>query len=610
MQELVGQVVLGEHRLERLVRSDGSLSLFESVSTVDQGTYAVMVAHEVRVETAATAIEAAVDRAGRHAVGVKGLVSLLRGTTLATDERTRLAVVRRGAPSDDPLPARASIADAVRMLEPLAEALAILHEQGLVHGAICPLTLGQRNGALVLDFFGLGAAAEAASGARGSRDLLAPAYRPPELRGERPATPGPWTDIAALATVALELITGQRNLLADSPEPPPLEAFGLIVSPQVTDLFARTLSSTPRQRPLDARAFLRELLAGASAPIRPAEARVSAPVAPLPSQHTPAPPPAEPTAPAPPLPPPPGPPDLEAMHEARHRRLLFMLVGTGLALMLGGMGLAAIYVFQGPGGLFLPIASGSIPLPPAPPSAAASSSSAAGLPPGPTMPLAPAHGAAIYPADATTLLPVTADGAVWGDRDALATLILFGDLTCPFTARALASLPTLATRFGTELRIAFKHYPLPGSKEARQAAEAAAIAWDTGKSDSFWRFVSAATRQGGQFDDGRLEELGIKSGLPAGAITDGLTRHSQRLLIDRDIELGRRLGIRGTPVLFVNGRRMDGLNAPEKIARLIDFEIKRARDTLTKGTPRDALYARQVTTNVTTSKGEEPIPDR
>ncbi|MCS6901274.1 MAG: thioredoxin domain-containing protein [Myxococcales bacterium] len=603
-EALLGQVVLGEYRLDRLVREDEALAVFEAISMVDQGVYTVLVAPEVKIETAATAIEAAVDRASRNVVGVRGVVSLLRGATVTSLSPPVLAVVRRGGVEPEPLPARLSIPDAVRLLTPLAEALAVLHNLGLVHGALCPLTVGRRGDELILDFFGLGAAAEAASGARGARDLLAPAYRPPELRGDRPSSPGPWTDTAALAILALKLISGVRGPLAEDGSLPPLESLGLVVSPLVTDLFSRTLSPTPRLRPLDPRVFLRELLMGASAPVSPPSARVSLPVGEAPASSE-----QSEVAPTPVIVPEtipstraserlPEPPDTEVMQERRQRRLLAMLVSSGLLLLLGGTAAAMLLVLRegkkvdssSPGPVSTPVVS-----------------TATMAPVVPSMPPVRVRGATTYPADEKALIPVPAGAAVWGDRDALVTLVIFGDLTCPLTARALATLPSLATKFGEELRVVFKYYPAPGDLEAARGAMAAAIAWDTGGMEIFWKFVSAVSQTRGKLDEATLERLGVEVGLGAGTISRGLAGATPGI-IAQDIELGRRLGVRGTPVLFLNGRRMDGFQPAAKLGKVIEHELRKIRPLLSGGTPPDRLYADRVMSNVTTSEGERLSP--
>jgi protein-disulfide isomerase len=630
---LLGRQLLGEYRLDRLVRVDDALALFEATSTVDGGSYAALVALQLSVETSSTALESAADRAGRFAVGLRGVTPLFHARSESLDGQPRLVVVRRGVAGEGfsslvtERPRTAS--EVARLLDPLAVALAVLHDQGSVHGAVCPTTLTVR-GDLTLDFFGLSSVAEVASGARGARDVMPAAYRAPELTAAHPSIPGPWSDVFSLALLALELLSGQSGIGGRAAGPVTPRSLGLAVSHRMQDLFERALASAPARRPLDARAFLQEMLAAASDPVVPLvpPASPSGPVD-RPSRERLAPfnPPVSeavrfgtvgPAAPPPsgpvltPLPPPvaPGPPRLAAPRRLveESEPWLGFLVGLGVLVLLAGMGGSVLFVLfrakNPPPPVIVstsPPSSGPVAVPTMAPSVAS------GAPPGParTALVPPATGKpATFPADLAALVPVEADSAVWGDRDALVTMTIFGDLTCPFTARQLDQLPALSARFGDQLRVVFKHYPNPASEEAELASEAAAAALARGKAETFWRFLDGATR-GDHLAPGALEDLGVKSGLAAGVITAALTSHDQKAAVERDIDLGRRLGVRGTPVLFLNGRRYNGYQPPEQLSLHLASEIKKATSELSRGTQAEQLYAVRVTRNVTTADGEK-----
>lgn len=629
---LPGRLLLGEYRLDRLVRADDALALFEATSTVDGGAYAALVALRLSVETSSTALESAADRAGRFAVGLRGVTPLFHARSEPLDGQPRLVAVRRGVAGEGfsslvtERPRTPS--EVARLLDPLAVALAVLHDQGSVHGAVCPTTLSLRGGDLSLDFFGLSSVAEVASGARGARDVMPAAYRPPELTAAQPSTPGPWSDVFSLALLALELLSGQSAIGGRGAGPVSPRALGMAVSHRMQDLFERALAVAPARRPLDARAFLQEMLAAASDPIVPLvpPAPASGPVVaaerdrlapfnpPVPASirvgsgegasspfgpdRSPTPPPVAPVV--------SGPPRLAAPRRLAEESepWLGFLVGLGALVLIAGMGGSVLFV------LFR----AKNPPPPVIVSASpASSGPAVAAPPSAGAPLLPARTAlvppasgkpATFPADLGALIPVEPDAAVWGDRGALVTMTIFGDLTCPFTARQLDQLPALSARFGDQLRVVFKHYPNPASEEAELASEAAAVALVRGKPETFWRFLDGATR-GAHLDQGGLEELGIKSGLAAGLITTGLGSHEQKALVERDVELGRRLGVRGTPVLFLNGRRFNGFQPPEQLALHLTSEIKKATTELSRGTQAEQLYAVRVTRNVTTVDGEK-----
>jgi protein-disulfide isomerase len=621
---LLGRLLLGEYRLDRLVRSDDALALFEATSAVDGGPYAALVALQLSVETSSTALESAADRAGRFAVGLRGVTPVFHARSEPLDGATRLVVVRRGVPGEGfsslvtEHPRTAS--EVARLLDPLAVALATLHDQGSVHGAVCPTTLTLK-GDLTLDFFGLSGVAEVASGARGARDVLPAAYRPPELGAASPSTPGPWSDVFSLALLALELLSGQTAIQSRAAVVTP-RSLGLVVSNRMQDLFERALAVAPARRPLDARAFLQEMLAAASDPVVPnappaspsgsvERGRLAPFNPPVPDSNRPGS--DGVTAPASA-----GAERGPVVHGparlAAPRRLaeesepwLGFLVGLGVLVLLAGMGGGVLFVLfraRNPG-LPVIVSTGSVP----------SGSPVAGpVPSASETPAGPARAAlvppttskpATFPADPGALVPVEPGAAIWGDRSALVTMTIFGDLTCPFTAKQLDQLPALSARFGDQLRVVFRHYPNPASEDAALASEAAAVALAHGKQETFWRFLDGATRSNARLDQGRLEELGIKSGLAAGTITSGLGSHEQKGAVERDVELGRRLGVRGTPVLFLNGRRYNGYQPPDQLALHLTAEIKKASSELSRGTPPEQLYAARVTRNVTTVDGEK-----
>lgn len=618
---LVGQVVLGEHRLEELVRDDGALATFAATSTVDGGRYTVVVAPNVAVETAATAVETAASRAARHAVGLRGLLPILSARPLPMDEVPHLAVVRRG----EPMRALASVrderprsaAEVARLLEPIAVALTALHDQGVVHGAVTTGTIVMRDDVATLDLFGISAAAEAASGARGARDVVPVALRAPEL-GAAPMSPGPWTDAYALARVALELLAGAA-VPAGTPR-----SLGLEVPDRVEELFRLALAESPSPRPGVAR-FQKDLAAFAldAPPARASGAaargsgpqleppRPSGPVGAAASdvRRDPQAPPLAPTplGPAPPPPPPSPPPP--SVREPGSAVLAWSIAGILAFFALVMAGSLAYVLTQGP-----PAAGSASTSPPAPPppiatatASTAPSTSGTARAPDALDGLGTVRTGTVptYPADAEALIPVHADAAVRGDRDALVTLVVFGDLTCPFTAKTLASIPGLEAKFGPDLRVVLAAFPLPSHPDAAAASEASLAVLRVGGPAAFWKLV-ASVAQNGRADAGRLEELGIRAGVPAGTVTDALAKHPDRARLERDVDLGRRLGVRGTPTLFFNGRRLDGHHAPEVLAAFVEHELRRARE-VKSSVPRDRLYQSRVLANVTTSEGERPV---
>jgi serine/threonine-protein kinase len=169
------------------------------------------------------------------------------------------------------------LADVVKLLDSAVDAVAYAHAQGVVHRDLNPgnLFLAKTPAGVrlkVLDFgvakimtdsaIAMGPTARTVGNVR----MFAPAYGAPEQFDESAGAIGPWTDVYALALVALEAFTdrtvmlgehlGEFALKALDPENRPTpRALGLAVGDQVEEVFTRALALSPARRPQDAGEF-------------------------------------------------------------------------------------------------------------------------------------------------------------------------------------------------------------------------------------------------------------------------------------------------------------------------------------------------------------------
>lgn len=163
-------------------------------------------------------------------------------------------------------------------------------------------------------------------------------------------------------------------------------------------------------------------------------------------------------------------------------------------------------------------------------------------------------------------LPV-GNSPVLGPKDARYTLVVFGDLQCPFCRRIDPFLRELVDdpELKGKVNVVFKHYPLSFHKQARPAARIAIgvqkVAGDVAAWD-FMGLVYAAT-DAELGDDLYLRTLD-RLKLPRGAVLEAAQESSAQLAADA--ALAEQAGIRGTPTLFVNGwelkrRSVEGVKA-------------------------------------------------
>jgi protein-disulfide isomerase len=168
-------------------------------------------------------------------------------------------------------------------------------------------------------------------------------------------------------------------------------------------------------------------------------------------------------------------------------------------------------------------------------------------------------------------------GAPTAGRDnAPVTLVEFSDFQCPFCSRFVPTLKKVEEKFGDRVKIVYRQFPLTSIHPAAfKAAEASLCAHEHGK---FWQMHDA------MFAD--QKKLGV-SDLKATAATLGLDRKKFDTCLDtgryteqvqHDLAEGQRLGITGTPAIFINGVELRGGAVPyETVAAAIDRELARSQ---------------------------------
>ena len=168
-----------------------------------------------------------------------------------------------------------------------------------------------------------------------------------------------------------------------------------------------------------------------------------------------------------------------------------------------------------------------------------------------------------------------------GPADALVTIIEFSDFHCPFCSRVGPTLAQIHEQYGDDVRVAFKHNPLPMHPNAPLASATTLAAGAQGK---FWEMHDMVfenqRRQTREDMESFAEELGLDMG-EFRAFLDGDEGAAQ---IEADTALARQVGARGTPHFFINGRRLRGAQPVTAFQEVIDSEIALANQLIADGT--------------------------
>ncbi|HEX5431925.1 MAG TPA: DsbA family protein [Bryobacteraceae bacterium] len=159
------------------------------------------------------------------------------------------------------------------------------------------------------------------------------------------------------------------------------------------------------------------------------------------------------------------------------------------------------------------------------------------------------------------------------------TIVEFGDLECPdCKMEAPALREDVSKAFPGKVRVYFKDFPLESIHPWARAAAIAGRCVYRQNGDSFWKFYDWIYDNQDQIDP---DNLNAKIMSWAATAKDIDTVQLGRCIgtkatepeVNRNIAEGRALGVNGTPTLFINGRKIGGLQSPV-LQQVIDIELK------------------------------------
>lgn len=156
------------------------------------------------------------------------------------------------------------------------------------------------------------------------------------------------------------------------------------------------------------------------------------------------------------------------------------------------------------------------------------------------------------------------------NQTARLVLDVWCELQCPSCTSALDDLRLLRDRYGDDLDVRLRHFPLDKHPHAFAAAQAAEEAMAQGQG---WPYATAVLgrvaeldRRGEPFLVDVARELGLDAEEFDTALIDG--RHI--LAVDADQAEGKAIGVTGTPTYVIGGQRLDGGKSQEGLRARIE----------------------------------------
>lgn len=156
---------------------------------------------------------------------------------------------------------------------------------------------------------------------------------------------------------------------------------------------------------------------------------------------------------------------------------------------------------------------------------------------------------------------------VLGKPEAPVTIVAFSDYRCPYCRDLSQTLDQLLERHPDDVRVVYRNYPLHDDSAA--LAQAALCAADQGKFAPYHQNVFA--RNAGAKD---VAAIAVDVGLDLPSFDACIKDERHRSRIDDDMKEGQRLGISGTPTLFVAGQRLRGAQSLERLTSAVQQALR------------------------------------
>ena len=167
-------------------------------------------------------------------------------------------------------------------------------------------------------------------------------------------------------------------------------------------------------------------------------------------------------------------------------------------------------------------------------------------------------------------VPINIQGAPFlGPENAPVVIVAFSDFECPYCGTVGALFDEALAKHPKEVKIVFKQFPLAMHKLAQSAALASLAAHRQGK---FWQYHDLLFENQKSLSEAKYVELAKKLGLDLDKFNKDYKAPVNQQTLERDMADAQLAGVRGTPTIFVNGRRLKERNSKD-LQQMISQEL-------------------------------------
>ena len=146
------------------------------------------------------------------------------------------------------------------------------------------------------------------------------------------------------------------------------------------------------------------------------------------------------------------------------------------------------------------------------------------------------------------------------------TIVEFTEFQCPYCSRIAPTMQELNKKYPDQIKFVYKHFPLSFHSNAKAAAAASIAAQNQGK---FWEFRYELAPHSRELSDSVYIAVAEKIGLDIEKFKKEMVLDSaMEARIDKDFQLGVKVGVQGTPNFYINGKRQDRFS-PDLVEKML-----------------------------------------
>ena len=164
-----------------------------------------------------------------------------------------------------------------------------------------------------------------------------------------------------------------------------------------------------------------------------------------------------------------------------------------------------------------------------------------------------------------------------GGPDAPIQIVKFSDFKCPACKLGAYSLHPVFSKYGNQVRLTFKNFPLDPrcNRLVKQnihpsACEAAKVAYCAGKQGKFEAVYQEFFENQEAFGKTRPTDMAIALGVNAEELKACVESSETQQLINRDVDEGESLEVESTPNFVINGIRVKGYLPADAWMQLVE----------------------------------------